>query len=118
MENKAILNFDINGSIVTFDDTKFPKSRTYRNAFVKSGDSIIVDMVKAREIHRDLLRKERAPLLVDLDIIYMIAQETGTDTTDIIAEKNVLRDITDDPRIDNASSTEELEALTIDALRV
>lgn len=73
---------------------------------------IKVDMTKAREIKRDMIRKERAPLLAELDVAFMRAVEAG-DTArqaEIAAKKQALRDATKDPVIDSAQTPEELKA--------
>jgi len=79
---------------------------------------ITVDMTKAREIKRDMVRAERAPLLERLDVEYMRAQEGG-DTAlqqEIAAKKQALRDATVDPVIDAATTPDELKAVRPDAL--
>lgn len=55
---------------------------------------ITINLDKAREIRKDQLRAERAPLLVALDIEFQRAIETQSDTSAIVAEKSRLRDIT------------------------
>jgi len=80
---------------------------------------ITVDMTKAREIKRDMIRAERNPLLEKLDVEYMRAQEAG-DTTlqqEIAAKKQALRDATVDPVIDAATTPDELKAATPAALQ-
>jgi len=80
---------------------------------------ITVDMTKAREIKRDQLRAERKPLLEQLDVEYMRAQEAG-DTTlqqEIAAKKQSLRDVTVDPVIDAATSPDDLKAVRPSALQ-
>ena len=74
---------------------------------------ITVDMTKAREIKRDMIRTERKPLLEKLDVEFMRAQEAG-DTTlqqEIAARKQALRDVTADPAIDAATTPDELKAV-------
>ena len=80
---------------------------------------ITVNMTKAREIKRDQLRAERKPLLEQLDVEYMRAQEAG-DTTlqqDIVTKKQSLRDVTVDPVIDAATSPDDLKAVRPSALQ-
>lgn len=62
---------------------------------VPLGDTVIVNIDKAREITKERLRQERIPLLAAQDVLFQIALETGADTTAIVAEKNRLRNITD-----------------------
>jgi len=79
---------------------------------------ITVDMTKAREIKRDMIRAERKPLLEKLDVEYMRAQEAGHTALqqEIAAKKQALRDATVDPVIDAATTPDELKAATPAAL--
>lgn len=73
---------------------------------------ITVNMPKAIEIKKEMIREERAPLLESLDIEFVRALETG-DTVkqaEIAAKKQALRDATNDPAILNAQTPEELKA--------
>jgi ssDNA-specific exonuclease RecJ len=54
---------------------------------------ITVNFNKAKTVTADRLRQERMPKLQDLDVQYQRALETGEDTTDIVAQKQVLRDL-------------------------
>ena len=67
-------------------------------------------MNKAKDITKERLREERKPLLEAEDIKFMRAQEEGSDTTAIVAEKNRLRDITNS--VDSCTTTDELKALS------
>ncbi len=57
---------------------------------------ITVDIEKAKKIVKEKLRLDRKPLLEAQDVLFQRALETGADTTDIVAEKQRLRDITKD----------------------
>ena len=72
---------------------------------------ITISIPKAKDITKDRLRTDRKPLLEAQDILFMQAQESGADTTAIVAEKQRLRDITKD--VDSCTTTEELKSLTI-----
>ena len=72
---------------------------------------ITISLSKAKEITKNRLREERKPLLEAEDVKFMQAQETGADTTAIVAEKQRLRDITKDA--DSCTTTDELKSLTI-----
>ena len=69
-----------------------------------------IDMAKAREIHKTNIRIAREPKLAELDIEFQKAQETGASTTDIVAEKQALRDAPADSGIAAASDTDALKA--------
>lgn len=73
-------------------------------------------MDKAKEIHKNKLRAEREPLLKDLDVKFQRAQEDGSDTKDIVAKKQALRDVTKHPKLLNAETIEELSILTLEIL--
>ena len=74
---------------------------------------ITISIPKAKDITKDRLRADRKPLLEAQDILFMQAQESGADTTDIVAEKQRLRDITKDA--DTCTTTDQLKALTVEA---
>lgn len=78
---------------------------------------ITINMAKAREIHRAKMREAREPLFAKLDIAYQRATETGADTSAIVAQKQALRDVTTNPAIEAAQTTEELKAVWPDCLR-
>ena len=94
------------------EDDEIPADRAFRNAWADTGAGVEVDMPKAVEIHKDTLRKVRAPLLQALDIEMMAAWAKGDTKAgqDIEAQKQALRDVTADPRIAAAKTPEELNA--------
>ena len=53
---------------------------------------IKIDITAAKEIHKANIREARSPKLAELDIEFMVAQETGADTSAIVAKKQALRD--------------------------
>lgn len=92
-----------------------PQSRDFRQAWVQHGSRVEIDMTKAREVHRDRIREQRAPMLAALDIEYQRADEVG-DTSlkkEIAAKKQALRDATADPSIDAAQTPDELSNLRL-----
>ena len=62
---------------------------------------------KAKEIVKEKLRRDRKPLLEAQDVLFQRALETSADTTDIVAEKQRLRDITND--VDAMTTEEQLK---------
>ncbi|WP_038014660.1 hypothetical protein [Terasakiella pusilla] len=87
-----------------------PEKRLFRDAWQLNGPVIEVDMSKARAIWRDKIRTARAPVLKNLDAAYMKALESG-DTVlqqDIAVQKQMLRDATEIPEIDQATTPEQL----------
>ena len=71
---------------------------------------ITVDMTKAKEIHKDLVRQARPEQFNKLDIEFQKAQETSADTSAIVAKKQALRDAPAAAAITNASNVTELKA--------
>lgn len=70
---------------------------------------IKVNIDKAKDITKDRLRAERDPMLKQLDVDYMRAQEQGQDTSEIVKKKQKLRDVTKE--VDKVQTVEELKAL-------
>ena len=72
---------------------------------------ITINLTKAKALTKDRLRYKRKSLLEAQDILFMQAQESGADTTAIVAEKQRLRDIT--KGVDTCTTTDQLKALTV-----
>ena len=75
---------------------------------------ITIDITKAKEVWKDKIRIKRAKALKKLDIDFMKAQEAGTDTTSIVADKNTLRDLPE--QVDTATTVDEIKAVWNDML--
>lgn len=114
---KAVPSDAINPQIVEADS--IPTDRTFRNAWKTTGDRIEHDMPKAREIRRNQLRALRMPKLEALDVAYLLADERGdiAEKQRIVAQKQVLRNVTADPAIEAAQTPEELKAVMPDVLK-
>ena len=72
---------------------------------------IKIDMTRAKEITKDRLRAERAPLLQKLDIEVMKNLSDTAKLAEIEAEKQRLRDIT--LVVDDLTTVEELKEVTL-----
>jgi len=70
-----------------------------------------INITKAKAITKDRLRAERKPLLEAQDVAFQRALETSEDTTAIVAEKQRLRDITD--QVDTMTTVDELKLASI-----
>lgn len=92
-----------------------PPDRYFRSAWEFDVDKISINMSKALEIQKNVLRAQRAPLLLALDVEYMKALETDDKKKmgEIAEEKQMLRDITMRPDLLNAKTPEELKLVTI-----
>jgi hypothetical protein len=81
--------------------------REFRNAWSHDVvNGLHVDIVKARDVTKDRLRQERAPLLAELDTAYIRALEINASTAAVVSEKQRLRDLTQS--VDGMTSLEEM----------
>lgn len=92
------------------DESELP-DRTFRNAWGLEGGKVVEKVDKAKEIKKDELRVERKPLLESLDVAFMTAIEKGEDYTDVIIEKEKLRDIT--KLVDECETIDDIKAVKI-----
>lgn len=93
------------------EETLVPTDRSFRDAWKIDGGKIDHDMGKAREITKNRLRAERAPLLAKLDVQFMRALEAASDTAAITAEKQRLRDVT--TLADTAVTLDDLRSIKV-----
>ena len=105
---KAVPKDAVNVRVV--HSTEIPLDRTFRGALTVDCKH---DMGKARDIWRNEMRKARAPLLAKLDVDYQMGDELGDAEAKkaIASAKKQLRDVTKDPSLDAAGTTEELKAV-------
>jgi hypothetical protein len=90
------------------EDSAVSTDRTFRDAW-ENYEDITVSLPKAKEITKKRLRRERKPLLEEQDILFMRAVETSQDKSEIVTEKQRLRDIT--VLADDATTLDELKGL-------
>lgn len=86
--------------------------RTYRNAWVDDGAKIVHDMARAREVQRDRIRTYRHLQFEELDAQWMKAmgQKDQLSADAVEAQRQALRDMPADPRIDAAVTVDDLKA--------
>tara|TARA_R100000278_G_C5445254_1_gene155223 strand:- start:232 stop:456 length:225 start_codon:yes stop_codon:yes gene_type:complete len=70
---------------------------------------VSINFDKAKEETKEQIRFARVDLLLEQDVLFMKAVETGADTSSIVAEKQRLRDWPQEA--DQASTLEELKSL-------
>ena len=70
-----------------------------------------VNFSKAQTITKDRLRADRKPLLEAQDVLFMRAQEAGSDTSAIVTEKQRLRDITN--QVDSMTTLDQLKGASV-----
>jgi len=75
---------------------------------------ITIDINKAKNVWKEKIREKRKPALEKLDVDFAKAQEQGNSTTQIVADKNTLRDLPD--QVDTATTVDEIKAVWHDLL--
>ena len=75
---------------------------------------ITIDISKAKDIWKDKIREARKSALEKLDVDFVKAQETSSDTASIVADKQTLRDLPS--QVDTATTTDEIKAVWNDKL--
>jgi hypothetical protein len=97
------------GSLIV-DTSSLPNQHNdFFDAWELVDGKVEVSLAKATELTKKRLRAEREPLLAAQDVLFQRAQETGADTTSIVAEKQRLRDITNF----SATTLENLRAIKV-----
>jgi len=97
---------------IIVQDSELPQAdNDFFNAWELANGVVTVNLNKAKEITKARLRAEREPLLTAQDVLFQRAQETGADTSAIVAEKQRLRDVTS--LVDGCTTTAELRALGV-----
>jgi hypothetical protein len=94
-------------------EADIPSDREYRDAWHHNGKTIIHDMEKAKEIHRNKIRHARATAFVGLDAEYAKAFGRGDAeaVSRIETARQKWRDAPADPRIAAATTIESLKSL-------
>lgn len=80
-------------SVRTVEDGAWPADRSFRAAWVDTGDDVAVDMPKARVLHLARLRQERNDLLTALDAEMLRVIADAKALAEVEARKQVLRDL-------------------------
>lgn len=101
------------------DASAFPAADRYFRDAWQFGDGVIeINMPKARHIHRARLRELRKVEFEKLDVAWMRAvasdDESGAGAAE--AERQKLRDLPADARIEAATTPDALKALTFEVL--
>jgi len=80
--------------------------------------SIKINMDKARDIKRDIIRIERKPELEKLDVEYQRALEQNDQVkmAEIVEKKQKLRDAPAAEQIQTAETTQDLNKITLETL--
>lgn len=73
---------------------------------------IVINIQKAKEIKKDMVRAERKSMLdaLDVEMLRVIESNDSSKQVEIAAKKQALRDTITDPAILNAGTPDELKA--------
>ena len=93
---EAVKTKDTPEHSIIVDDSTLPQGvgASFFDAWELADGVVTVSLAKATELTKKRLRAEREPLFAAQDVLFQRAQESGADTTAIVAEKQRLRDIT------------------------
>jgi hypothetical protein len=112
LDINAVKAKDTPSTSIIVQDYELPQAdNDFFNAWELADGVVTVNLAKAKELTKQRLRAERAPLLEAQDVLYMRAIEANADTSAIVAEKQRLRDITS--LVDGCATTQELRELTV-----
>jgi hypothetical protein len=112
LDINAVKAKDTPSHSIIVQDSELPQAdNDFFNAWELADGVVTVNLDKAKEITKARLRQEREPLLAAQDVLFQRAQESGGDTSAIVAEKQRLRDVTG--LVDGCASTAELRALSV-----
>ena len=92
------------------EDDDIPKNTFFERAWKIVDGKIEMDIVKARDVHRENIRIARQEKLAELDIEFQRALESSADTSTIVAKKQALRDAPADSAIESATDEAGLKA--------
>jgi hypothetical protein len=106
---EAVLEKDCPKGAIIVDTNSLPQgvAAQFYDAWELADGVVTVNFAKAVELTKKRLRAERTPLLAAQDVLFQRAQESGADTSAIVAEKQRLRDITNF----SATTLDELRSL-------
>lgn len=118
-ETPPVFLSDVVTSWRRIEEADIPRDRTFRNAWVDTGDGLVEDMSLAREIAREKIRQARPERFQRLDNAMKpleIKAALGTITTDeklaligLEEQRQRLRDAPANPSINKASSIQEIK---------
>ena len=110
LDIQAVLAKDCPAGALIVEASSLPNDDSdFYNAWELANGAVSVNLTKAKALTKTRLRAEREPLFAAQDVLFQRAQESGADTTAIVAEKTRLRNIT--LLADPCTTTAELRAL-------
>jgi hypothetical protein len=114
LDIQAVKAKDAPSHSIIVQDSELPQAdNDFFDAWELADGVVSVSLAKVKDLTKKRLRMEREPLLAAQDVLFQRAQETGADTTAIVAEKTRLRNITNGA--DTCTTTAQLRALKVEA---
>jgi hypothetical protein len=98
------------GSVIV-NTSDLPTDDYFFDAWELTNGVITINLTKAKEITKNRLRAKREPLLAAQDVLFQRALESNSNISDIVAEKQRLRNITS--LANSATTLENLRAIEI-----
>ena len=108
---EQVMAKDAPSGAIIVDDSTLPQGdgSSFFDAWELANGSVSVNLDKAKAMTKTRLRAERVPLFQAQDVLFQRAQESSSDTSAIVAEKQRLRDVT--KLVDVETTLEGLRAL-------
>ena len=108
---EQVMAKDAPSGAIIVDDSTLPQGdgSSFFDAWELANGSVSVNLDKAKAMTKTRLRAERVPLFQAQDVLFQRAQESSSDTSAIVAEKQRLRDVTN--LVDVETTLEGLRAL-------
>jgi hypothetical protein len=111
LDIQAVKAKDTPSNSIIIQDSELPSAdNDFFDAWELNNGTVSVNLTKAKAMTKTRLRREREPLLAAQDVLFQRAQESNSDTTAIVTEKNRLRNITNG--VDTCTTTAQLRALS------
>jgi hypothetical protein len=110
---EQVLAKDCPSGAIIVDDSTLPQGdgALFFDAWELANGSVSVNLDKAKAMTKTRLRAEREPLFKAQDVLFQRAQESSSDTSAIVAEKQRLRDVT--KLVDPETTLEALRAIKV-----
>lgn len=99
--------------------SQFKLDEFFKSVEIDDTNNFVYNIVKAKNIWKDKIRKDRYKKLLELDVEYQRALENN-DTVkmaEVANKKQILRDAPNNPAIDAATTLEELREVYPDILK-
>lgn len=94
----------------------YPISAEDCNSYKIENKELVFCKIKSKNYHINKLREPRLDMLSKLDIQFMRNLEQGKDTSEVIRQKNILRDMPNNPIWDSCETLDDFKNVTLEAM--